>query len=45
MSNLREVNDYILKDWLMFREDDIASLCCAEDKSILFILMKFLKEF
>ena len=32
MSNLREVNDDILKDWLDFREDSIASLDCAEDK-------------
>ena len=32
MSNLREVNDDILKDWLNFREDTIASLTCAEDK-------------
>lgn len=32
MSNLREVNDDILKDWLEFREDAIASLTCAEDK-------------
>lgn len=32
MSNLREVNNHILKDWLMFREDDIASLGCAEAK-------------
>ena len=32
MSNLREVNDDILKDWLDFREDAIASLGCAEDK-------------
>ena len=32
MSNLREVNDDILKDWLDFREDFIASLDCAEDK-------------
>lgn len=32
MNNLREVNDDILKDWLMFRENDIASLGCAEDK-------------
>ena len=32
MSNLREVNDDILKDWLDFREDTIASLTCAEDK-------------
>lgn len=28
MNNLREVNDDILKDWLMFRENDITS----EDK-------------
>ena len=32
MSNLREVNDDILKDWLLFREDEISSLTCAEDK-------------
>ncbi len=32
MSNLREVNDDILKDWLDFGEDTIASLTCAEDK-------------
>ena len=32
MSSLREVNDDILKDWLDFREDTIASLTCAEDK-------------
>lgn len=32
MSNLREFNDDILKDWLDFREDAIASLTCAEDK-------------
>ena len=32
MNNLREVNDDILKDWLDFREDTIASLMCAEDK-------------
>lgn len=32
MSNLREVNDDILKDWLDFREDAIASLSSTEDK-------------
>lgn len=32
MSNLREVNDDILNDWLLFREDEISSLTCAEDK-------------
>ena len=32
MSNLREVNDDILKDWLMFREDDLCSLTCDEDR-------------
>lgn len=32
MSNLREVNDDILKDWLDFREDTIASIASAEDK-------------
>ena len=32
MSNLREINDDILKDWLDFREDAIASLSSTEDK-------------
>lgn len=45
MSNLREVNDDILKDWLLFREDEISSLTCDEDRNIGFILMRFLKEF
>ena len=31
MSNLRDVNDDLLKDWLLFREDEIASLSCDED--------------
>jgi len=26
MNNFREVNNDILKEWLMFREDDLASL-------------------
>ena len=32
MKNLREVNDGILKDWLMFREEEISSLSCNDDK-------------
>ena len=32
MSNLREVNDDILKDWLDFREEEIGSLTYSEDK-------------
>lgn len=32
MSNLREVNDDILKDWLEFREDTISSIASEEDK-------------
>ena len=32
MSNFREVNDDILKDWLLFREDELSSLTCPEDK-------------
>ena len=30
MSNFREVNDDILKDWLLFREDELSSLTCEE---------------
>jgi hypothetical protein len=33
MSNLREVNDDILKDWLLFREDEISSLSCDKDRN------------
>ena len=32
MNNLREVKDDLLKDWLLFRKDEIASLSCDEDK-------------
>ena len=32
MNNFREVNDDILKDWLLFREDAISSLTSEEDK-------------
>ena len=33
MVNFREVNDNdILKDWLLFREEEISSLSCEEDK-------------
>ena len=32
MNNLREVNDDILKDWLMFREETLFCSLIAEDK-------------
>ena len=33
MVNFREVNDNdILKEWLLFREEEISSLSCEEDK-------------
>ena len=32
MVNFREVNDDILKEWLLFREEEISSLSCEEDK-------------
>ncbi len=32
MTNLREVNDDILKDWLDFREEDLCTLSCDEDR-------------
>lgn len=32
MKNLREVNYHILKDWLLFKEEDLSSLKCDEDK-------------
>lgn len=32
MKNLREVNDDILKDWFVYRDEDISALKSAEDK-------------
>ena len=32
MNNLREVKDDLLKDWLLFREDEISTLSCDEDR-------------
>ena len=32
MKNLREVNDDILKDWFIYRDEDISALKSAEDK-------------
>lgn len=32
MNNLREVNDDILKDWLMFREETLCCTLSSEDK-------------
>ena len=33
MNNLRKVNDDILKDWLLFIEDEISSLSCDKDRN------------
>ena len=33
MNNFREVNDDILRDWLLFREDEISSLSCDKDRN------------
>ena len=32
MKNLREVNDDILKDWFIYRDEDISALKSNEDK-------------
>ena len=32
MNNFRNVNNDILKEWFLFREDEIASHTCEEDK-------------
>lgn len=45
MNNLIEVNDDILKDWLMFREDDYVLWLVMRIEGILFILMRFLIGF
>lgn len=44
MSNLREINDDILKDWLDFREDAIASLSSTEDKKHFIYFDEILKK-
>ena len=38
MKNLRKVNDDILKDWFIYRDEDISALKSAEDKKHLSIL-------
>ena len=32
MSNLRKVNDDILRDWMIFRDETISSLHISEDR-------------
>ena len=32
MNNFRNVDNDILKEWFLFREDEISSLTCEEDK-------------
>ncbi|MFR6022205.1 MAG: hypothetical protein ACLUHC_04665 [Clostridia bacterium] len=32
MNNFREVNDDILKEWILFREDELSSITCDEDR-------------
>lgn len=45
MVNFREVNDDILKEWLLYREDEISSLTCDEDKEHWVYLMRSLIKF
>lgn len=32
MNNFREVNDDILREWILFREDILSSITCDEDR-------------
>ena len=32
MGNLREVQDDLLKEWLLFREEELDTLSCEEDR-------------
>ena len=32
MNSFREINEDILKDWFLYREDEISSLSCDEDR-------------
>lgn len=45
MSNLREVNDDILKDWLDLERMLLLVLLVQKIRDILFVLRRFLKEF
>lgn len=45
MSNLREVNDDILKEWIECRESTIFLLLMMKIKNMTSILMSFLKIF
>ena len=46
MVNFREVNENdILKEWLLFREDEISFLLARRIENIGFILMRFLIKF
>ena len=33
MNNFREVNDDILREWILFREDILSSITCDEDRT------------
>lgn len=32
MNNFREVNDDILREWILFREEELSSITCDEDR-------------
>ena len=44
MGSYRKVGDDILKEWLDFREEELGSLTCKEDKEH-FILKKYQQIF
>ena len=44
MSNLRQVNDDILRDWMIFRDETISSLRTSEDRKHLIYFDSILKS-
>lgn len=45
MRSYRKVGNNILKEWLDFREEELSSLTCKEDKEHFIILKKSLQIF
>ena len=45
MNKLREVKDDLLKEWIEFREETAFCEMTPQDKNIVFILMKFQREY
>ena len=45
MNNFREVNEYILKEWLEFREETAFCEMSPQDKKIAYVLKKSQRKY